>query len=91
MPTTNQEICWNRSKRITAGSDIIQPQPMRTTSIVHPVSTATVKGFATQGRPRKVSEATAEQMKHDQQQGCDDATARMAIEGKFGQGKRRLG
>jgi len=58
---------------------------------IRPVSTATVKRFASQGRPRKVSEATAEQVKHAQQQGCDDATARMAIEGKFGQGKRRLG
>jgi hypothetical protein len=43
------------------------------------------------GRPRKVSEANAEQVKHDQQQGRDDATARMAVEGKFGQGKRRFG
>lgn len=43
------------------------------------------------GRPRKVSEAPGEQVKHDQQQGHDDATARMAIEGKFGQGKRRFG
>ena len=30
-------------------------------------------------------------MKHDQQQAHDDTTARMAIEGKFGQGKRRFG
>ena len=43
------------------------------------------------GRPRMVREATAEQVKHDQQQAHDDATARMAIEGKFGQGKRRFG
>jgi transposase, IS5 family len=43
------------------------------------------------GRPRKVNEATADQVKHDQQQGHDDATARMAVEGKFGQGKRRFG
>ncbi len=43
------------------------------------------------GRPRKVNEATAEQVKQDQQQGRDDATARMAIAGKFGQGKRRFG
>ena len=43
------------------------------------------------GRPRKVNEATAEQVKHDHQQVHDDATARMAIEGKFGQGKRRFG
>jgi hypothetical protein len=43
------------------------------------------------GRPRIVSEATAEQVNHDQQQARDDATARMAIEGKFGQGKRRFG
>ncbi len=43
------------------------------------------------GRPRIVREATAEQVKHAQQQAHDDATARMAIEGKFGQGKRRFG
>jgi len=43
------------------------------------------------GRPRTRTEATAEQVKHDQQQAHDDATARMAIEGKFGQGKRRFG
>jgi transposase, IS5 family len=53
------------------------------------------KGFRLSGpslvRPRKISETNAEQVKHDQQQGRDDATARMAIEGKFGQGKRRVG
>ena len=43
------------------------------------------------GRPRKVSKATAEQVKQDQQQCRDDATAGMAVEGKFGQGKRRFG
>jgi hypothetical protein len=43
------------------------------------------------GRPRTVSKATAEQVQHDKQQAQDDATARMAIEGKFGQGKRRFG
>ena len=43
------------------------------------------------GRPRIVREATAEQVKHDHQHAHDDATARMAIEGKFGQGKRRFG
>ena len=43
------------------------------------------------GRPRTVSEATAEQVKQDRQQAQDDACARMAIEGKFGQGKRRFG
>lgn len=43
------------------------------------------------GRPRKVSKATAEQVKQGQQQCRDDATARMAVEGKFGQGKRRFG
>jgi len=43
------------------------------------------------GRPRIVREATAEQVKQDQQHAHDDATARMAIEGKFGQGKRRFG
>ena len=30
-------------------------------------------------------------MKYDHQQAHDDTTARMAIEGKFGQGKRRFG
>lgn len=43
------------------------------------------------GRPRKISEATAEQVKQEKQQSREDATARMAIEGKFGQGKRRFG
>jgi hypothetical protein len=43
------------------------------------------------GRPRVINEANTEQVKYDQQQGRDDATARMAIEGKFGQGKRRFG
>ena len=43
------------------------------------------------GRPRRVSEATAEQVKQAHQQAQDDATARMAVEGKFGQGKRRFG
>jgi transposase, IS5 family len=43
------------------------------------------------GRPRKIRETNAEQVKRDQQQGRDDATARMAVEGKFGQGKRRFG
>jgi len=62
---------------------------------IRPVSTATVKGFVSQGRPwaahARSARRPAEQVKHDQQQGCDDATVRMAIEGKFGQGKRRLG
>jgi transposase, IS5 family len=43
------------------------------------------------GRPRAESEATAEQVKNDRQQAQDDATARLAVEGKFGQGKRRFG
>lgn len=43
------------------------------------------------GRPRTITEATAEQVKYDHQQAHDDTTARMAIEGKFGQGKRRFG
>jgi hypothetical protein len=43
------------------------------------------------GRPRTMNEATAEQMQHDKQQAYDDAIARIAIEGKFGQGKRRFG
>ena len=43
------------------------------------------------GRPRTINETNAEQGKQDQQQCRDDATARMAVEGKFGQGKRRFG
>jgi hypothetical protein len=43
------------------------------------------------GRPRTINEATAEQMQHDKHQAYDDAIARIAIEGKFGQGKRRFG
>ena len=43
------------------------------------------------GRPRQVTEATAEQVKQAHHQCHEDATARMAIEGKFGQGKRRFG
>lgn len=43
------------------------------------------------GCPRKVSEATAEQVKQDKHQGREDATARMAVEGKVGQGQRRFG
>ncbi len=43
------------------------------------------------GRPWKVSEVTAEQVKQHKQKGRDDATAKMAVEGKFGQGKRRFG
>jgi hypothetical protein len=43
------------------------------------------------GRPRTITEATAEQVKHDRQQAHDDTIARMAIEGKLGQGKRRFG
>ncbi len=34
---------------------------------------------------------TAAQVQHDKHQAYDDAIARMAIEGKFGQGKRRFG
>ena len=43
------------------------------------------------GRPRTITEANAEQRQHDKQQAYDDAIARIAIEGKFGQGKRRFG
>jgi hypothetical protein len=43
------------------------------------------------GRPRTITEATAEQVQHDKHQAYDDAIARIAIEGKFGQGKRRFG
>jgi IS5 family transposase len=43
------------------------------------------------GRPRTITEANAEQVQHDKQQAYDDAITRIAIEGKFGQGKRRFG
>ncbi len=43
------------------------------------------------GRPRTINETNADQVKEEKQQGRADATARMAIEGKFGQGKRRFG
>jgi hypothetical protein len=43
------------------------------------------------GRPRTITESTAEQVQHDKQQAYDDAITRIAIEGKFGQGKRRFG
>jgi len=43
------------------------------------------------GRPRVINEVTVEQVKQEKQQSREDATARMAIEGKFGQGKRRFG
>ena len=42
------------------------------------------------GRPRVVNEATVNPVKQDQQ-GREDATVWMAIEGKFGLGKRRFG
>jgi len=43
------------------------------------------------GRPRTLTAPTAEQVQHDTQQAYDDAIARIAIEGKFGQGKQRFG
>ena len=43
------------------------------------------------GRPRTITAATAEQVQHDKHQAYDDAIARIAIEGKLGQGKRRFG
>ena len=43
------------------------------------------------GRPRTITAATAEEAKRTHHQVQDDACARMAIEGKFGQGKRRFG
>jgi len=42
------------------------------------------------GRPRKVTEANAEQLKQAKQQHRQDELDRIAIEGKFGQGKRRF-
>jgi len=43
------------------------------------------------GRPRTITEANAEQVQQDKHQAYDDAITRIAIEGKFGQGKRRFG
>jgi hypothetical protein len=43
------------------------------------------------GRPRTITEAIAEQVQQDKHQAYDDAITRIAIEGKFGQGKRRFG
>ncbi len=43
------------------------------------------------GRPKKATEHNAEQMKQDKQQLRRDENDRMAIESKFGQGKRRFG
>lgn len=42
------------------------------------------------GRPRKATEANAEQLKRAKQQHRRDELDRIAIEGKFGQGKRRF-
>ena len=42
------------------------------------------------GRPKKVTEANAEQLKQEKQQHRQDELDRIAIEGKFGQGKRRF-
>ncbi len=42
------------------------------------------------GRPRKATEANAEQLKRARQQHRQDELDRIAIEGKFGQGKRRF-
>lgn len=41
------------------------------------------------GRPPKVTEANAHQLKADKQQARQDEIERNAVEGKFGQGKRR--
>ena len=42
------------------------------------------------GRPKKVTEANASELKHDRRIHRQDEIARIAIEGKFGQGKRRF-
>jgi len=42
------------------------------------------------GRPKKVTAENAEQLKRDKQQHHQDEIDRIAIEGKFGQGKRRF-
>ena len=43
------------------------------------------------GRPKKDTDHTAKQLKQEKQRLRDDENDRMAIEGKFGQGKRRFG
>ena len=43
------------------------------------------------GRPKKVTEANAEELKQEKRQHRQDEIDRIAIEGKFGQGKRRFG
>jgi len=42
------------------------------------------------GRPKKVTEANASELKHDRRIHRQDEIDRIAIEGKFGQGKRRF-
>jgi IS5 family transposase len=42
------------------------------------------------GRPKKVTAENAEQLKREKQQHRQDEIDRIAIEGKFGQGKRRF-
>jgi len=42
------------------------------------------------GRPKKLTAENAEQLKHEKQQHRQDEIDRIAIEGKFGQGKRRF-
>ncbi len=42
------------------------------------------------GRPKKVTAENAEQLKYEKQQHRQDEIDRIAIEGKFGQGKRRF-
>ena len=42
------------------------------------------------GRPKKVTTENAKQLKHENQQYRQDEIARIAVEGKFGQGKRRF-
>lgn len=42
------------------------------------------------GRPKKVTDENAEQLKHEHQQHRQDEIDRIAVEGKFGQGKRRF-
>jgi len=42
------------------------------------------------GRPKKVTAENAEQLKHEKQQYRQDEIDRIAVEGKFGQGKRRF-
>ena len=96
-PITNPRI-WCPRSRHTADGLGMTPLPctwIKSTARVRTGAIVRVEAFASQG-PRwaalaHVPATTAEQTKRDHQQALDDTMARMAIEGKFGQGKRRFG